>query len=85
MKKIIGTSLLSIALTCSHNLFSQVDYATDPHLTMQVKTFLKELNAGGGTVESLPFADARMVLVNAQASVKVDLSGIDVSEKNDHQ
>ena len=64
------------------NLFAQSkDYSTDPHLTKEVKAFLKLLNAGGPTLESLSPSDARMVLVNAQQSVKVDLSGIDVSEK----
>jgi acetyl esterase/lipase len=57
------------------------DYATDPHLTQEVKVFLKALNSGGVPVESLPPKEAQMVLVNAQASVKVDLSGIEVSEK----
>jgi acetyl esterase/lipase len=39
------------------------------------------LNAGGPPLESLPREDARNVLVNAQASVEVDLSGITESEK----
>ena len=81
MKKIIGSFLLVSAIMFSDKTFSQVDYATDPHLTVQVKAFLKELNSSGVAVESLPFADARAVLANAQASVKVNLSGIDVSEK----
>src|SRR5450432_359587 len=81
MKKIIGALLLFAALTVTSNLFGQVDYTTDPHLTTEVRTFLKGLNAGGTAVESLPFADARKVLVDVQASVKVNLSGIDVSEK----
>lgn len=52
------------------------DYATDPHLSNLVKEFLKPLNGGGPPLESLPVDDVRNVLVNAQASVKVDLSGI---------
>ena len=64
------------------NTFSQVkDYATDPNLTVEVRAFLKVLNSGGQPVESLPFLQARQVLVDAQASAKVDLSGIDISEK----
>jgi acetyl esterase len=58
------------------------NFATDPHLDKDVRNFLKMLNAvSGPTIESMPAPDARKVLENAQASVKVDLSGIDVSEK----
>ncbi|GAA0540237.1 alpha/beta hydrolase [Chitinophaga japonensis] len=56
-------------------------YAEDPHLDSGTKAFLKVLNAGGTPVESLSKEDARNVLVNAQASVDVDLSGIEESEK----
>ena len=58
-----------------------VDYAEDTHLDRQVKDFLKVLNSGGAPVESLSKEDARQVLIGAQASVQVDLSGIEVSEK----
>jgi len=62
--------------------FGQVeDYATDMHLSPQVKMFLKGLNTGGPGLETLTPPEAQMVLVNAQKSVKVDLSGVDVSEK----
>nr|WP_294787935.1 alpha/beta hydrolase [uncultured Flavobacterium sp.] len=61
--------------------FAQADYATDPHLTPAVKAFLKLLNSGGAPLESLPVADARNVLVGAQNAFKVDLSGIEESEK----
>ncbi|WP_409021355.1 alpha/beta hydrolase [Dyadobacter sp. CY261] len=57
------------------------DYATDMHLSPQVKSFLKGLNTGGPGLETLSPQEAQMVLVNAQKSVKVDLSGVDVSEK----
>jgi len=57
------------------------DYATDPHLDKAVRVFLKGLNAGGPPVESLPPKGARDVLKNLQEQTKVDLSGIDVSEK----
>jgi acetyl esterase len=57
------------------------DYSVDPHLSALVKTFLKPLNAGGPPVETLSKEDARNVLINAQASVNVDMSGIDESEK----
>ncbi|MBQ4278773.1 MAG: alpha/beta hydrolase [Rikenellaceae bacterium] len=57
------------------------DFLQDPHLNRATKTFLKPLNAGGPPVESLPPAQARQVLVGAQASVPTDLSGIDESER----
>ncbi len=57
------------------------DYSVDPHLSPAVKAFLRPINAGGAAVESLSERDARNVLINLQASVKVDLSGIDESEK----
>lgn len=58
-----------------------VDYSVDPHLTPQVKAFLDVLNSGGPPVESLDTEGARNVLVNAQKSVKVDVSGVTVTEK----
>lgn len=57
------------------------NYKTDPKLSTAVKLFLTELNSGGQALETLPVKEARSVLVNAQAAVKVDLSCIDVSEK----
>src|ERR1044072_7091276 len=59
-----------------------IEVAVDPRLSRGVKAFLKVLNSGGGPpLETLPPLDAREVLVNAQASVQVDLSGIEESEK----
>ncbi len=58
------------------------DYSVDPHLSPAVKAFLRPLNAGGPAVESLSAQDARNVLMNLQASVKVNLSGIDECEKS---
>ena len=58
-----------------------VNYATDPHIDRQVKEFLKVLNSGGAPLETLSKEDARQVLIGAQASVKVDLSGIEVLQK----
>jgi acetyl esterase len=64
-----------------HSLHAQaVDYATDPHLTVGVKAFLKIVNQGPA-IETLGKEDARLALVNAQKSVNVDLSGIAVSER----
>lgn len=57
------------------------DFATDPNIDKGTREFLKVLNTGGTPLEELPIADARNVLVGAQAGVKVDLSGIEESEK----
>lgn len=81
LKKYLGTALLILLFFFSGiSAFSQVDYATDPHLTTGVKAFLKVVNQGS-PIEKMSKEDARMALVNAQNSVKVDLSGITVSEK----
>ena len=59
-----------------------IDVEVDPRLSRGVKAFLEVLNSGGGPpLEALPPLAAREVLVNAQASVPVDLSGIEESEK----
>ncbi|WP_437125353.1 alpha/beta hydrolase [Flavobacterium enshiense] len=57
------------------------DFATDPNLSVGTKAFLKVLNTGGTPLEEMSKEDARNVLVNAQAAIKVDLSGIEESEK----
>jgi acetyl esterase/lipase len=65
----------------NHLLAQPLPVATDPALSRQVKDFLAGLNGGGGPpLESLPFAEARLGLVGAQAAVPVDLSGIEVSQ-----
>src|SRR5688572_23445682 len=59
------------------------DYATDPKIERRTKEFLKALNGSGGKpMELLTPAEARLVLEGAQRSVVVDVSGIDVTEKN---
>lgn len=58
------------------------DYATDPAIEVQTKEFLKALNGNGGKpMETMQPAEARKVLEGAQTSVKVDVSGVEVSEK----
>ena len=60
-----------------------VDPATDPNIDVQIRAFLKKLNAGSNKpIEQLPPADARQVLSGAQKSVKVDLSGVETTEKS---
>ncbi len=58
-----------------------LEVADDPRLSRETKAFLKGLNSGGVPLETLTPLAARQVLVDAQASVQVDLSGIDESEK----
>lgn len=61
---------------------SQIKAENDPRIFSQVRSFLKELNSGGGKpIEQLSPADARKVLVGAQQSVEVDYSGIEESER----
>lgn len=72
---------MATTLTSTTGMAQVRDYKDDPNLTVEVKQFLSMLNTGGPGLETLPVKDAQDVLVNAQASVDVDLSGIDVSEK----
>ncbi len=65
----------------NHTSTKLIDYKTDPHISKDVKLFLETLNTGGPALETLPAEEARNVLAGLQASVKVDLSGIEVSEK----
>lgn len=68
--------------TVMRNETMVVDYAKDPLIDNKTRSFLKALNSGGGKpLEALSPVEARKVLANAQASVNVDLSGIDESEK----
>jgi acetyl esterase/lipase len=58
------------------------DFATDPHLESHVKAYLKILNSGDGPpMEKMDPYVAKKVFEDLQASVKVDLSGIEESEK----
>jgi len=60
-----------------------IDPATDPNIDVQIRAFLKKLNAGSDKpIEQLAPADARQVLSGAQKSVKVDLSGVETKEKS---
>ncbi|MEH2153287.1 alpha/beta hydrolase [Nostoc sp.] len=58
-----------------------LEVADDPRLSKGVKEFLKVLNSGGVALDKLTALVARQVLVDAQASVSVDLSGIEESQK----
>ncbi|MFC5407699.1 alpha/beta hydrolase [Larkinella bovis] len=64
------------------NAVSVPNYADDPHLDRGTKAFLTILNSSGGPpLETLPPREAQLGLVQAQASVDVDLSGIEVTPK----
>jgi acetyl esterase len=68
--------------TAKIELPTPIEVEVDPRLSRGVKAFLKVLNSSGGPpLETLPPLAAREVLVTAQASVPVDLSGIEESEK----
>ncbi|MEH2453318.1 hypothetical protein [Nostoc sp.] len=58
-----------------------LEVADDPRLSKGTKEFLKVLNSGGVALEKLTPVEARQILVDAQASVSIDLSGIEESEK----
>lgn len=58
------------------------DYATDPGLSREVREFLKMVNnSGAPALETLSLPDAQAGLAHAQASVKVDVSGIEIDLK----
>ena len=59
-----------------------LDYAADPAIEAETKSFLKALNTSGGKpMETMEPADARKVLEGAQTSVQVDVSGVETTEK----
>jgi acetyl esterase len=62
--------------------FAQGNYLTDVHLTEAVRKFLTPLNAPGPGLETLSPEKARKVLIDVQASVKLDYSKVEESEKN---
>jgi len=63
-----------------NNVEKAPSYKKDPYLSVETKKGLDVLNSGD-PVETLAKDAARKVLVDAQASIKVDLSGIEESEK----
>ncbi len=53
------------------------DYLQDEHLSTATKKYLQVLNAGDTPVESLSVPEARRVLIDAQAAITTDVSGIE--------
>jgi acetyl esterase len=63
-----------------------IDPAQNPKVEHRVREFLKALNsAGGKPMETMTPAEARKVLVDAQASVRLDLPACDIEEKTIEQ
>ncbi|PWJ58322.1 acetyl esterase/lipase [Dyadobacter jejuensis] len=58
-----------------------VNFRNDERIESETKKFLEALNAGGTALETLSKEEARQVLIGAQASIPVDLSGVDTSER----
>ena len=76
---IMATTVLSQSAEAQK---TPLDPAKDPAIETRTKAFLNMLNGGGGKpMETMSPGDARKVLEGAQTSVKVDLSGVEVSEK----
>jgi acetyl esterase len=72
-------ALLSAVIALAIGQVHAADYSG---VESNTRTFLEALEKGGGKpLESLSPQDARAVLVGAQSSVKVDLSGVKVEDK----
>ncbi|WP_121811377.1 alpha/beta hydrolase [Mucilaginibacter kameinonensis] len=82
---LIKSVVLTWVLTFAYNLNVQaqdLDPSTDPHIDSHIRPFLKAVNrSAGASLEKITAAAARAGQARSQASVKVDLSGINVSEK----
>src|SRR4029453_16651999 len=58
-----------------------IDPSQNPNVEHRIQEFLKALNSSGGKpIETLTPIEARQVLVNAQASVPLDLPACDVED-----
>ncbi|MDP1812815.1 MAG: alpha/beta hydrolase [Leadbetterella sp.] len=69
--------------TDPRSLAQPLDFKNDQRLSRETRSFLIGFNSSGGPpLETLTPIQAREVLAGAQASVQVDLSGIEESEKN---
>ena len=59
-----------------------INSAQNPKVEHRIREFLKALNSSGGRpIETLTPAEARKVLVDAQASVRLDLPACDIEAK----
>ena len=77
------TAAAVFAFTLGQTNAETVDPATAPKIDPPVRAFLKMLNAGSDKpIEQMTPEAARQVLAGAQKSVKVDLSGVEKTEKS---
>ncbi|RYG19099.1 MAG: alpha/beta hydrolase [Chitinophagaceae bacterium] len=80
--RVLATIALVLLILIGYQSYAQVkDWSTDERISQQTKGFLKMLNTGGPGLETLSPEEARLVLVNAQKSVKVDLSGVITTQR----
>ncbi|BCG03102.1 lipase (plasmid) [Paraburkholderia sp. PGU19] len=80
--KALKPLVLAAVLAANAVIAAAATPATQPTPDRVTTGFLKQLNSGTGpALNTLPPAKARQVLVDAQNGVKVDLSGIDVSNR----
>ena len=76
VQKALTLSLLALSVNTAFA-------AGSPGVEHNTQAFLEALAAGGGKpLEQLSPKDARAVLTGAQASVKVDLSGVEISDRS---
>jgi len=77
----IGSLMLAIAFS-GEAVAQAKDVSQDRNIESNIRGFLKVLNsAPGKPIEQLPPVEGRVVLSDLQSSVKVDTSGIIVTEK----
>jgi acetyl esterase len=85
MKKtsVLKASALGLGLALSAQANAQiVNPAQDPQIESHMRAFLNAINSGGGKpIEQLTPIEARAALSGLQSSVKVDISGITVTER----
>ena len=84
IKSILSKAIVFSAIIFISNAASAqtLDASKDPQIESNTRGFLKVLNSGTGKpLEQMAPKDARAVLVGAQSSVKVDLSGVTFTEK----
>lgn len=66
----------------THHKMTTINPAQNPKVEHRIREFLKALNSGGGKpMETMTPAEARKVLVDAQASVRLDLPACDIEAK----
>jgi len=88
IKSILSSVIaLSAVMFISNSAAAQtLDASKDPQIESNTRGFLKMLNSGTGKpLEQLEPKEARAILVGAQASIKVDLSGVTFTEKTINQ